>query len=676
MPRIIRSNSILVDDFTGAPVGLLSENGNEYIFAQVMITGRRRVGSMLTAKPGYNWMFTAGQWYRSGVAISGATSLTYTMVDADAGTDLTFLPTSPSQTSASQRISAGVPSQPTAPTLTVIGATIQAAFTLPTITGGSALTYSRVRFSNGAVVDVPAPLTTATAPATANVPTTATVTAYNQIGASDTSDKSNTVTPSAVTVPATGLQLTGPNTGTTGSASTAFQVSLSPTGGTVTGSVTVTPTPVAGVTFSPTSLSLSTASPSGSFTATSATDGTKLIAITNSGSLANPGAISYATTTASANTPSLRVTSLGNQMPQSKNNTTGTQVMTWKRMANAQTTESMVFTLGNAYLAEQGGGDATYWGMVEWPVGSAPRPILFSGTQLVSVTAKTLLDSDAVSMPGYTAGSIFYVGLWQENLTGTLITDFSIATDEGCRYGTSASNSGAGIAKETTRVTGGGAFGSMPIAIKSVSAKAAVLLLGDSRLFGLYDTKESTTLTGTGIVGKRLEQLGIGYTNWGAKGDKAANWTSNSVMRKSMAPYITHVVIEYGVNDIVINGSTAAFTLTKVQEMIDYWAGLGKVVYVCTVSPNSTTTDAYATVANQSKVATKSDAITAYNNLVRAGLPNVAGYIEVADVDESARDSGVYKAPGITTDGLHNTPAGYLAHKNSGVLTAAMFTIV
>lgn len=114
-------------------------------------------------------------------------------------------------------------------------------------------------------------------------------------------DASNTVSPSnkipAVSapspeVPATALTLTGPTSAAAGAASSAYTVALSPTGGTVSSPVTVTPTAVSGVTFTPASLVLTTASPSGTFTANAATAGTKLIAVTNNSGLTNPAAIS------------------------------------------------------------------------------------------------------------------------------------------------------------------------------------------------------------------------------------------------------------------------------------------------------------------------------------------------------------------------------------------------
>ena len=97
-------------------------------------------------------------------------------------------------------------------------------------------------------------------------------------------------TDSSGAVAATAVTLSGPTTGAVGAASTAFSVGAN---GIITGTVVVTPTPVAGVTFAPTSVSINSASPTATFTATASSAGAKTIAVTNDGSLANPSNITY-----------------------------------------------------------------------------------------------------------------------------------------------------------------------------------------------------------------------------------------------------------------------------------------------------------------------------------------------------------------------------------------------
>ena len=78
-------------------------------------------------------------------------------------------------------------------------------------------------------------------------------------------------------------------TGPVGSAGSPYTAGAN---GTITGTVTVTPS-VAGVTFSPTSAGINTASPTATFTPTAASAGTYTVAVANNGGLTNPSGISY-----------------------------------------------------------------------------------------------------------------------------------------------------------------------------------------------------------------------------------------------------------------------------------------------------------------------------------------------------------------------------------------------
>jgi archaellin len=87
--------------------------------------------------------------------------------------------------------------------------------------------------------------------------------------------------------------LDGPAAGGVGEPSTDFTVAL-PVGGTVIGSVTVTPSDGGdGGTFTPTTVALTTGAPSATFTYTAASTGAKTISVTNNGGLTNPGNLTY-----------------------------------------------------------------------------------------------------------------------------------------------------------------------------------------------------------------------------------------------------------------------------------------------------------------------------------------------------------------------------------------------
>ena len=95
---------------------------------------------------------------------------------------------------------------------------------------------------------------------------------------------------------ATATTLTGPTTGVSGTASTAFTVGAN---GTITGTVVVTPSDAAnGGTFSPTTVSISAGTPTGTFTYTPASTGAKTISIADNGGLTDATPLTYTATAA------------------------------------------------------------------------------------------------------------------------------------------------------------------------------------------------------------------------------------------------------------------------------------------------------------------------------------------------------------------------------------------
>jgi hypothetical protein len=97
---------------------------------------------------------------------------------------------------------------------------------------------------------------------------------------------------------ATAITMTGPTTGAVSTQSSNFTVGVSPVGGAISGTITVTPSDNGGGgSFSPTSVSLTTASPTATFKYTpSATAGARTISVTNSAALTNPTNITYTST--------------------------------------------------------------------------------------------------------------------------------------------------------------------------------------------------------------------------------------------------------------------------------------------------------------------------------------------------------------------------------------------
>lgn len=154
----------------------------------------------------------------------------------------------------------------------------------------------------------------------------------------------------------------------------------------------------------------------------------------------------------------------------------------------------------------------------------------------------------------------------------------------------------------------------------------------------------------------------------------------------SYAAYCSHGIVFIGTNDIVVKSRTALQVETDVISGIcSPLADQGLKMYVGTLIPRNTSTNSWATLANQTPTASESVRV-AYNTWVRAGLPlnpttkapvsvgtsgalmagsvghPVIGYVEIADTVESAQNSGKWKVTGVanayTADGVHPNAAG------------------
>jgi lysophospholipase L1-like esterase len=179
------------------------------------------------------------------------------------------------------------------------------------------------------------------------------------------------------------------------------------------------------------------------------------------------------------------------------------------------------------------------------------------------------------------------------------------------------------------------------------------------------------------------------------EGERFSHWTvnANRLRRFTLVEGITDVFCNLGRNDVT-NASSLA---TLQADAIKVWnEGLfrGARVHQTTITPRTTSTDAWATTTNQTvQVPAEETVRVNFNTWLRAGAPIVAGVavaigtsgallvgqaghpltsvIDVTAEVESALNSGIWKAA-YTADGLHPTPVGYAAMYAIYPITALM----
>lgn len=342
-------------------------------------------------------------------------------------------------------------------------------------------------------------------------------------------------------------------------------------------------------------------------------------------------------------------------------NTFGTAKQFMSRSGYHALTDLSSFTLIYVNWAANGNAEAvgaqaaTVKAAIEYPLGTIAAIVTFGGSQSGVMSAGGQIESDPITLSIPIMGR-FAVRTFLDAPGGApYFVDgpnaFSSAVDS-CSFGTSV----ADVTSTTTAITNTQAgVNYRPALIKGVSSLQTVLLAGDSRIAGINDYASD----GYGAVGEVARALSPTFAtlNIGSPGATlssfvagGANWSKRMALVAGTADI---AISNFGINDIVAGTSAA----TNAANYALLRGVLGVQVWQCTIPPKSTSSDSWATVANQTVDANNSIRV-ATNQYIRAGLQNIAGHIEIADYVESARDSGKWKADGTTAnlytkDGLH-----------------------
>jgi hypothetical protein len=124
----------------------------------------------------------------------------------------------------------------------------------------------------------------------------------------------------------------------------------------------------------------------------------------------------------------------------------------------------------------------------------------------------------------------------------------------------------------------------------------------------------------------------------------------NPYLLETISKYCTHVICNLGVNDYR-SGTSYATMKANLISLWQFFTNRGIKVWQSTISPYPSSTDSYATTTNQT-VNSNDAARVSLNTYIRTNPSPLSGFIEIADLCESARNSGIWKAA-VVTDGLH-----------------------
>lgn len=318
--------------------------------------------------------------------------------------------------------------------------------------------------------------------------------------------------------------------------------------------------------------------------------------------------------------------------------------------------------------AETGTGAAmTVTASIEYPEGVFTQVTFGDGKTSHSIPdgGSVVSDSVPVSIP---LDALFWVRSWQNNAVALPVCVSSQALGAGAERATTIADKtmGGSLANSSNIY--------LPSAIIAQTRRVSCLVIGDSKTKGYLQT-----FNAAGETGDVSRWIGphFGYSQMAVEGDRAEWLIASHVQRAALMAYASHVICDFGSNDIYSGGASSAAVLSRLATIWDYASAAGASAYQCTIPTRTTSTDSWATLENQT-VDVRNDVRITVNSSFRSGLTGLDGYFELADQMESARESGKWAVTGAanyaTSDGTHPSNAICEVAKSALLPVSAMLT--
>ncbi|MBM1175460.1 hypothetical protein [Microvirga arabica] len=191
-----------------------------------------------------------------------------------------------------------------------------------------------------------------------------------------------------------------------------------------------------------------------------------------------------------------------------------------------------------------------------------------------------------------------------------------------------------------------------PAAILGITTRPSMLVIGDSNEVGTADTYDRS-----GLVGKvnRLFGSRIGYINAARGSESSYNFVQSHSRRVQLADYTTHIYIGHTTND---TNFITRDVIRYLEVIARYFPE--KTLISSTASPITSSLDGWKTLEQQTPRGNETKRLE-QNRWRRGNEHPFHHMLEYADRVESTRDSGRWKVPGYTSDGVHGSQIAALA---------------
>ena len=310
---------------------------------------------------------------------------------------------------------------------------------------------------------------------------------------------------------------------------------------------------------------------------------------------------------------------------------------------------------------------------------------LFSGNNSITLQpGAPIIMSDPVALDVAPAGIVYVrTGLTVASVGQQWPTGFAFSATGESRVDSTASTSQVTATGGQSTPSGGNAVtgGYGPLALLGIPDKRypALYGFGDSIGAGTGDLGAGDSNGNIGFLARAAFNSGLPYFSACRASDKATyNVSGTGSWRRAMLRYTSHVLYQMGTNDV------GGFrTLAQLQaDTLALWASFrarGQRIYATTLLPRTTSTDAWATTANQT-VFSAAYAVGGirdqYNAwlLTKAADGTIDGVIDVCPAVESASAPSKWQ-PGLTADGTHPVSAGHIAMASIAGAKMATFAV-
>jgi hypothetical protein len=316
-------------------------------------------------------------------------------------------------------------------------------------------------------------------------------------------------------------------------------------------------------------------------------------------------------------------------------------------------------------------------------VGGVLYPVTFGGVSSPTMGgAASLKISDPIVAP-VKRGSRIYLHVQVNYPGGVPFMSKSIAIrGERSEYSSSAltSRQGQTVAQAITagwgNPTGSGAI-FRPVAIIAQTRMNSLGIVGTSRQAipnsSSSDTAYSSVGDPTGNMGEIARSTGSAapVLSLAVSGSTLQNYLGSHTLKDQVLAWVTHIATDYtGINDITVANRTGAQVVTDMGTFAALYSAT-KPVYFVTSAPLSTSTDGFATTANQTAT-TFNAQLTIAAEAVRAGISGASGYFDVRALLSTGRNTDVWLADGTagkwTGDGIHETTYANKMIQASGIV--------